>query len=204
MKTRSAALVIVPLLIATASMAAESALDAAKRISGKYTGQWKMYGIAGGLVVEKASWTDVLEASDATESKGKAFVEVTDVMTFRDGTTRTTKFIEGYVANADGSAGDRFYEIQGKTTFFKKLTDRDWVYQATPDPGELWFLGFDPKDVISASHVATKTTTYEGNLDTDHVTRLTTIQWRDTSGSTQTTQFISMKGAHARTPHENP
>ena len=185
---------------ASTSMAAESALDAARRITGKYTGRWSMYGLVSGSVVEKASWTDVLEAGSATERSGRALVEVTDLMTFPDGSTRASQFIEGYMVNADGSAGDRFYEIQGEVTIFKKLTDRDWAFQTAPEPGELWFLGFNPRDVIYASHVTTKTTTHEGGTDTDHVTRLTTIQWRTADGKLHASQFVSMKGEHTRTP----
>jgi len=37
------------------SYAGESALDAAKKIAGKYTGKWSIYGIAGGSAVEKSS-----------------------------------------------------------------------------------------------------------------------------------------------------
>jgi hypothetical protein len=198
MKIQTAAAALALMLVASTAIAAESALDTAQKITGKYLGQWTMYGVAAGQIVEKAAWTDVLEAGKATESNGRAFVEVTNVMTFLDGKTLTVAFIEGYTANADGTAGDRFYEIQGKTTLFKRLTDNDWAYQTTPDPGELWFLGFNPKDVLSASHVTTKTTTYEGDLETDHVTRLTTIQWKDADGKIKSMQFVSMKGTHTR------
>lgn len=194
------ALALGAMTIGCASTGAESALDAASKIAGTYTGQWSMYGLADGHVVEKASWTDRLEAGHSVEDHGRAYVEVTDTMTFANGQTRTSKFIEGYSAKPDGSAGDRFYEIGGTATHFKKLTERDWVYQATPDPGELWFLGVNPQDVVFASHVTTKTTTFEGPIDTDHVTRLTTIQWKDADGKIHSTQFVSMKGEHARTP----
>ena len=190
--------VIVILLMSAVAHGTESALDATKRIAGKYTGQWSMFAFNDGKVVERAACTDVLIASHVTEDNERAYVEVIDVMTFPDGSTRTSKFIEGYYANSDGSAGDRFYEIQGKITIFKKLSENDWAYYAQPETGELWFLGFNPKDVISSSHIATKTTTYEDKIDTDHVTRVTTVQWKDANGTTQTSQFISLKGQHRR------
>jgi hypothetical protein len=199
MKTRLVFLgVLVSAIISTTSFAGESALDAAKKIAGKYMGTWTMFGMADGKVVEKAGWTDVLTAANPTQGDGKAFVEVSDVMTFADGTTRTSTFHEGYVTNPDGTAGDRFYEINGKPLYFKKLTDNDWAVQGSPDEGELWFMGFNAKAVVSASHVTMKTTTYEGDLDTDHVTRVTTVQWKDVDGKLKTDQFVSMKGEHTR------
>jgi hypothetical protein len=177
---------------------ASATFEAAKKIAGKYTGTWTMYGIENGKVARKAAWTDVLTAGNPTEEKDRAFVQVSDVMTFTDGTTRTSNFIEGYISNADGSVGDRFYDLGGTTTHFKQLTQNDWSYQATPADGELWFLGFDPKTVVSASHVAIKTTTFDGSLDTDHVTRMTTIQWKDATGALKSTQFVSLQGEHRR------
>jgi hypothetical protein len=191
--------VVLSALAATSSFAGESAFDAAKKIAGKYNGAWTMYGLADGKVVEKASWTDVLTAANPTQRDGQAFVEVSDVMTYADGTTRTSNFHEGYVTHPDGSAGERFYEINGKPFYFKKLTDNDWSFQGVPSEGELWFMGFNAKSVVSASHVTIKTTTYQGDIDTDHVTRVTTVQWKDSDGTLKSTQFVSMKGEHTRT-----
>lgn len=183
---------------ATSAHASTPAFEATKKIAGKYTGTWTMYSFANDTVIQKAAWTDVLTADTPTEEKDRAFVQVSDVMTFADGTTRTTKFTEGYFSNPDGTIGDRFYDYSGATTLFKKLTENDWTYQSTPSDFELRTLGFDPKTVISASHVATKTTTYEGPIDTDHVTRVTTIQWKDKTGTTKSIQFTSLTGTHTR------
>jgi hypothetical protein len=186
------------LLLSGTAFAADPVFDAAAKIAGKYSGHWALYGVADGKVVEKASWTDTLTATNPTRAAGKAYVDVTDLMTFPDGTTRTSTFQEGYLESADGSVGERFYDIHGQKTLFRKLTDNDWSYQSGVDAGELWFLGFNPKTVVTASHVAVKSTTLEGNVDTDHVTRVTTIQWRDVDGSLKSVQFVSMKGEHTR------
>lgn len=199
MKIKSAfAAIALGFFLLTSAHAGSPAFEAAKKITGKYTGSWTMYGIENGNVVEKSSWTDTLIAANPIEENGRAFVEVSDVMTYPDGSTRTSVFHEGYYANSDGSVGERFYEIFGQAIVFKKLTANDWAYQATPAAGELAFLGFDSKSVISASHVAVKSTTYEGGIDTDHVTRLTTVQWKDATGKIRTVQFVSMKGEHVR------
>ncbi len=197
-KLNQLAALILGLTLSSNAFAGSAVYEAAKKIAGTYTGKWAMYGVQNGAVVQKSSWTDVLTAANPTEGKGRAFVDVSSVMTYPDGKTRTSVFQEGYFENSDGSVGDRFYEIQGQTVIFKRLTPNDWTYQVTPNEGELWFLGFDPKTVISASHVAAKTTTYEGGIDTDHVSRLTTVQWKDANGAIQTIQFVSMKGEHTR------
>lgn len=194
-------LCFIMLLSASFSYGSESALDSVKKIVGTYTGNWTMYGIESGIIVEKAAWTDVLTAGNPKLGNGRAYVDVSDVMTFQDGSVRTSNFLEGYLENSDKTAGERFYEIHGNIMKFKKLTDNDWTYHSVPDLGELWFLGFtSPQNVISSSHVTTKSTTYEGVIDTDHVTRVTTVQWSGDDGSIKSIQFVSMKGEHRRNP----
>lgn len=188
-------------LLNSYSFAAETALEATQRIAGKYTGEWTMFALENGAVVEKVKWTDALVAENPTQDSDGAHVDVTDIMKFSDGSSRVSKFQEGYYAKEDGSVGDRYYEIMGQRISFKKLTDNDWTFQNTPSSWELPSLGFDPKTVISASHVTTKTTTYDGNIDTDHVIRITTIQWRDANGAVRSEQFVSMKGYHTRVPN---
>ncbi len=200
MRTQSLIGTIMILLIAAAnSYAGESALAAAKKIAGNYTGSWALYGVVDGNVVIKSRWTDVLTATEPVQDSGRAFVKVTDVMTFSDGSARTSKFEEGYLANADGAAGDRFFELNGSTVVFRKLTDNNWAFSTVPDENELRFLGFDPRTVLSASHITVKTTTLQGNTDTDHVTRVTTVQWKDAAGALMSMQFVSMNGSHTRT-----
>ena len=200
MKTKSLAIMILALLIGAArAQAGGSALDEAKKIEGAYTGSWALYGVVDGNVVIKSRWTDVLTATEPVQNPGRAFVNVTDVMTFADGSLKTSRFQEGYFANADGTAGDRFYEMNGSTVVFRKLTDNDWAFYTVPNEGELRFLGFDPKAVISASHMTVKATTFQGGGSTDHVTRVTTVQWKDAAGTLMSIQFVSMNGSHTRT-----
>ena len=190
----------VALLLSTFNcFATESALDAATKITGKYAGEWTMFGLENGVVVQQAKWNDVLIAETPTQGNGLAFVNVTDNMIFADGTNRISKFQEGYFSNVDGSVGDRFYEIMGNKVLFKRLSESDWSFQATPSAWELSSLGFNPKNVVFASHVTTKTTTYDGLIDTDHVTRITTIQWKDSEeGIPKSLQFVSLSGYHTR------
>ena len=119
-------------------------------------------------------------------------------MNFQGGGVRETHFLEGFYKDKDGVAGDRFYEVNGAVVKFKKLNQNTWIFETPVDPGELSFLGFDPKKVVSAVHTTTKVTTYEGEKDTDHITRLTTVQWKEDSGTLQSIQFVSMKGYHTR------
>ena len=190
--------IMVLLLAAANSYGGESALAAAGKIAGSYTGNWAIYGVVDGNVVMKSKWTDVLTATEPVQSPGRAFVSVTDDMTFADGSVKTTKFEEGYFVNADGTAGERFYELNGSAVVFRKLTDNDWAFYTVPSEEELRFLGFDPKTVLSASHITVKTTTLQANTETDHVTRITTVQWKDAAGSIMSIQFVSMNGTHAR------
>ncbi|HEX4924785.1 MAG TPA: hypothetical protein VFV50_11895 [Bdellovibrionales bacterium] len=175
------------------------ALAEARKISGRYLGRWTVYGLERGELVVKTKWSDTLTAGDARLEGGRAVVDVTTQMTFIDGSQRTLQFREGYFLLPDGSAGERFIENQGQVTLVKRLSPNDWALQTVPQPEELRFLGFDPSIVLSASHVTTKTTTYKGAVDTDHVARFTTVQWKNTAtGAIETTQFLSMIGVHKR------
>lgn len=181
------------------SYGAVTALEAATKITGEYQGEWAMYALKEGKAIEFSKWKDKLTASNPTLLKDRAQVSVVDIMTFPDGSVRKSEFVEGYLANPDGSAGDRFYEIQGTTVPFKRLTKDDWAFHTTVSAWELPLMGFDPKTVLSSSHVTVKTTTYEGEMDTDHVTRTTTVQWKTAEGLVKNIQFVSMKGFHTRT-----
>lgn len=192
-------LLFLTVLFVAASARAETAHDAAAKIVGTYRGEWKMFGRdAAGLIVEKSAWSDELIAANLTDLKDRAYVEVEDTMTFADGTKRVSKFHEGFFANADGSAGDRFYEIAGDIVIFKKLDPNNWSFLTAPSSGELSWMGFALGEVLGATNVTIKSTTYEGAIDTDNVSRITTVQLKDASGAIRVLQFTSMQGYHNR------
>lgn len=194
-----ACLLLVFGLLFPAHASSPAGLAEAQKITGRYLGRWTVYGLEKGALTVKMKWSDVVSTSEARIEGGRALVDVVSQMTFVDGSERTVQFKEGYLLLADGSAGERFIDHGGQQTLVRRLSPNDWAFQSVPDPNELRFLGFDPALVLSASHVTTKTTTYKGAIDTDHVARFTTVQWKNTAtGAIETTQFLSMIGLHKR------
>lgn len=170
-----------------------------KAIAGTYTGAWTMYGIdEKGQVVKRYAWTDTIRAENPTVAGNRAFVTITDEMTFEGGRIppRTSRGTEGYVLNPDGSPGDYFIEASGQSYQMKRLGKDAWAYSATADPRELASLGFP--NVISAQHVLVKMITNEGGAETHRISRLTTVNWKDAEGKDRWIQFVSLQGFHKR------
>jgi len=181
--------------LATAA-SAQTALEAASTIEGTYEGEWTMYRVEAGEPVASASWTDVLTAGPAVDEADRASVEVTDVMTFGDGTERTSVMREGYLKEpGTDQAANRYYQFDDTMVVYHQLSPHDWTFWTEPTEGELWALGFNPAQVVSASHVTTRSTT---ELGTDHVTRVTTIVYNDDTGQPRAIQFVSLQGTHRR------
>src|ERR1044072_1797084 len=91
-------------------------------IAGTFKGEWAMFGIDGkGEVVKRVSWTDVIKAENPTVKGDRAFVTITDEMTFTDSRIppRKTVGTEGYLLNQDGSLGDYFFETSGQVVQMK-------------------------------------------------------------------------------------
>lgn len=182
------------LLFSVSSWAKESALGEVSKLVGQYAGHWVMYGIVNNQIAPIARWSEVLVVKNPKLQAGRAVVEVENTKTIKDGRTETLKYIEGYFATEDGSVGERFIEIEGKLLHIKKLNDTNWSYYSEPSSEELKQLGFEPEQVLSASHVTVRTLTSVGKRETAHITRVTTVQWRDTSGLIQSPQFLSLMG----------
>jgi hypothetical protein len=183
--------------IATVSLPvfAQTALEAASAIEGVYEGEWTMYRLEGGVPVVAATWTDVMTVGPPIDEPDRAFVEATDVMTFADGTVRTIVLREGFLkVPGTDLAGDRYYQLGDTMAVYRQLSPHDWVFRTEPSQDEMWGLGLNPEQVVSASHVTTKSMTEDG---THHITRLTTVLYNDDEG-TESVQFVSLRGTHRR------
>lgn len=170
-----------------------------KAIAGTYTGAWTVFGIdEKGQAVKRAAWTDVIKAENATVKGDRAYVTVTDEMTFEGGRIppRRTQGTEGYLLNRDGSLGDYFFETSGQFYRFHKLAKDTWAYVVPADARELAQLGF--QNVVSGQHVLIKVVTSEQGIETHRISRLTTVNWKDAEGKERWTQFVSLQGFHKR------
>lgn len=168
-------------------------------IAGTYTGAWTMYGVdEKGQAVKRVAWTDVIRAENAVVKGDRAYVTITDEMTFEGGRIppRKTQGMEGYLFNKDGSLGDYFFETSGKTYRFQKLANDTWAYSVPADARELAQLGFS--NVVSGQHVLVKVVTSEQGIETHRISRVTTVNWKDADGKERWTQFISLQGFHKR------
>ena len=189
-----------------AAVSPGSALDAAKALVGTYTGKSTNYRIDGQGGIQPTSWfTETIKAENPVQQDGKAFVSATDEMTFSNGGTGTYHWQEGFYVNPDGSAGKHYFVYQipnvppqetieiplaeiGAVTFDNDVQDY-----------ELKELGFADKEVTFKKHSTVKNTVTVGSLETDVITRFTTISWKDAAGAIQTRQFVSRNGTQSRT-----
>jgi hypothetical protein len=168
-------------------------------IAGTYTGAWTVYGLdEKGQAVKRVGWTDVIRAENAVVKGDRAYVTITDEMTFEGGRIppRKTQGTEGYLLNKDGSLGDYFFETSGQVYRFQKLAKDTWAYIVPADPRELAQLGFS--NVVSGQHVLIKVLTSEQGIETHRISRVTTVNWKDAEGKERWTQFVSLQGFHKR------
>lgn len=170
-------------------------------IAGTFKGEWAMFGIdEKGEVVKRFSWTDVIKAENPTVKDDRAFVTITDDMTFTDSRIPPRKTVgsEGYLLNRDGSLGDYFFETSGQLVQMKQLRKDIWAYSVPANVQELAALGFSK--VISGEHTLVKVVSYEQGVETHRISRLTTVNWQDREGKDRWIQFISLQGTHKKQP----
>jgi hypothetical protein len=103
---------------------------------------------------------------------------------------------EGFFLNNDGTLGDYFIETYGQVQRIHKLGEGSWASSADADPRELKSLGF--ANVSSARHVLVKVVTSEQGVETHRISRVTTVQWKDSEGKDRALQFVSLQGFHKR------
>jgi hypothetical protein len=166
---------------------------------GVYTGSWTMYGVDGkGQVVKRMAWTDTMKADGATVKGDRAYVTTTDEMTFEGGQIPKMKVpgTEGYFLNKDGSLGDYFIETFGQVHRAHKIGKDVWTYASAASPQELAMLGFS--NVSVSQHVVVKVVTHDKGIETHHISRVTTVKWKDTAGEERTLQYVSLQGVHKR------
>jgi hypothetical protein len=186
-------------LTAAAQEQARQAPAEVKAIAGTYTGAWTIFGVdEAGQTVKRAAWTDVIKGENPVVRNERAFVTITDEMTFEGGRIppRKTQGAEGYFINRDGSLGDYFFETAGQVYRFQKLSKDTWAYVVPADPRELAQLGFS--NVVSGQHALIKVITSEQGVETHRISRITTVNWKDAEGKERWTQFVSMQGFHKR------
>ena len=162
-------------------MTATTAVTSAQQLVGTYTGSWDFFALdASGNVVKTFSARDTATAQAPKLAGDRAFVTVRDVMQM-PGREMALDFTEGYFVKPDGSAGDRFFEMYDRTVVEQPIGDRAWAFQ-TP-----------------VTHTTLKTESLADGVETQHVTRLTTVHWRD-GEHIRSVQFVSMSGTHTRAP----
>lgn len=200
--TISALSFVLMLSTAGALVGQEQAKQVPKEVSaiaGTYKGAWTIFGVdEAGQSVKRASWTDVIKGENPVVKGDRAYVTVTDEMTFEGGRIppRKTQGMEGYFINKDGSLGDYFFEGAGQVYRFQRLAKDTWAYVVPADPRELAQLGF--ANVVSGQHALIKVVTSEQGVETHRISRVTTVNWKDAEGKERWTQFVSMQGFHQR------
>lgn len=196
---RILALSFLSALASAEAAAPRPALEAARELVGVYTGHWVQYDPNGNVVLE---WDDRIEAVNPRLENGRAVVTAIDQMRFTYPRPFTVNevFTEGYAVNpADGSAGVRFFEYDnGMRLEEREVAPGTWTIEAPVDLSAFRELGITNDNVIYATHLSVKTTTFAGGREIQRVTLTTTLVWKDGGGQVRTRQFVGLTGTHER------
>ena len=187
--------------VAQQTDASGSVPEEVRALEGTYTGSWTIYGInEEGEIVTIFAWTDTMRASGAQVEGNRAFVNTTDEMTFEGGQIPPFKVQgkEGYYREKDGVLGAYFIETVGQTYQMVEVGEDVWSYTTPAPTQELRRLGFP--ESASGQHVLVKVATHEQGVETHRISRLTTVNWKDSEGEEQVLQFVSLQGYHQRQP----
>lgn len=187
-----------PFLVAGEKSSPTACPKEVRDIVGTYTGSWTLYGMDDkGNVVKRMAWTDTVKAADPQVNGDRAFVTMTDDMTFEGGKGKfKVQGKEGYLLNKDGSLGEYFIETFGQIKRMVKVGDNVLSYAAPVDAQEIVRLGL-PVGAIGR-HVLVKVVTNEEGVETHRISRLTTVTWKDKENKEHGTQFVSLQGFHKR------
>ncbi len=180
--------------------ATDPVLASLETIAGEYTGEWTLRGVdETGAPKVVMSWTDEVSVPfEPIREPGRAYLSVTDEMTFEGPVpARTVTFKEGFLVADDGSVGERFFnQGDGGAVVETELAPGVYTFSQVATPEELATLGFT--DANPGTHVTVKTTTRDGSVEQEHISRVTTAQWRDADGRPHTTQMVTLEGMHRR------
>lgn len=188
---------LIGLLFAAISPVQAQVPEKLKAMVGTYTGEWTLFGMdKEGNIVEKVSWTDVIEVQHPVVEDNKAYVTTVSKMHFGDNIPpHEVKGIEGYYLKADGSLGDYFIQMQGQEEIRSHEVGKDvWVYAVPISNYEYAMLGFS--NATFGRNVLVKVVARMDGLETHRIHRVTTVAWKDDSGRERWTQFVSLKGFH--------
>lgn len=169
-------------------------------IAGTYEGEWTLFGVdAEGAARVVAHWADTVTLSfEPTVEPDRAYLTVHDTLTFgADAPPRTMTFKEGFLVGEGGTVGDRFFEIPGSPPVVEKEIAPGVYTFAQDEAGpDLASLGFT--NAQTGRHVTVKVVSRDGDIEIEDISRVTTVRWRDASGTDRTTQMVTMKGFHRR------
>jgi|GEM_PF-2152955 len=174
----------------------EALLDAR---AGTYEGSFQLSGLdETGQPIPMMMWTDVAVADEPTIDDDRAYLHVNGTSTFADGTVHEQSWIEGYLLDGDGFAGDEFIEMNGVVTVVTELAPDRYQYEQELSPQDFYLLGpVTAENLDAGHHVMDKTVTFPDGIETHDIIRTTHLEWTDEGGS-QTLEFESLSGQHRK------
>ncbi|MCA9691343.1 MAG: hypothetical protein R3A51_13055 [Nannocystaceae bacterium] len=175
-----------------------AALDAK---AGTYMGSWELFGydpMAGAYPA--FAWTDVVTAQNPTVEADRAYLDVTDVITFEMGGGYEQMWIEGFQLNEDGTPGAEFIEMMGVVTVLEEVEPDHYVYEQPVTEQDLMLIaGVTLENLVSGTHVVDKVVTHPGGVETHTISRTTSIEYTDDADQLVTIEFESLRGTHEKT-----
>jgi len=170
-----------------------TAIEATQKIAGNYVGNWEMYGYRGDQLQKIMAWTDTVKTSQPIQEKDRVYVKCENTMTYANGGSYILHWTEGYFMNADGSAGDRYFNTNDVISIEREISPELWIIEATAYPQELGQLGLP--EGATGKHMTVKKVTHHEGYNVEWILRYTIAYWTTQEGP-QSKEFLSMKGYH--------
>ena len=170
-----------------------------EHLTGVFEGSWVLSGLdASDAVVEQASWSDVVTASNPRIDGDRALVDVSSEM---DGGTwtQTLEFHEGVYIEEDGSMGAYFVEMDGEETILIETSPDVWEYDEDLGPNDFdVMVNVSAENLVEGWKHSVKVVTRPDGGERHDITTTTRVEY-DGAAGVQTAEFTSLSGYHERT-----
>ncbi len=178
----------------------QEALDLITGMVGTYTGDFVMHGLDGADAPYPAmSWADTAVASNPRIDGDRAQVDVHDTMVMDGGGTYEQEWLEGILIEPDGSAGDRFIDMDGVVTVQTEVTPGVFEYEQPIEEYDFYnWTNVTAANLIAGGHLMHKEVVDDGGIETHLISRTTSLEYEDAGGSTVSVEYLSLEGTHQK------
>ena len=163
---------------------------------GRYEGASTSYRWDGTKMVPASSWTEVVVTKTAVLDATTAHVTAEDKMTFDGSFSMDISWTEGFLRKRDGSLGTRYFDVQGVRVLEIEVAPHVWSMKKDNSVEDLKRFGFGHP--VRGFTITTKTVAVEDGVETDRLTAVSDIVWRDEASAEHRGHYVTMTGYHKR------